>query len=143
MMLTSTPEQQPRANNAAADATEDFDFDPTYGMAAYAHHKSIGNVLPEDGNGSQLRFDHNATNNATNEENIENSGWPSAPKRKRVHFNIVESERDHGEIRTALRTQQSDNIVARPYDFASAKMSANNDAPSLRSRIAGFFASLF
>lgn len=137
MMLTSTPEQQPQQVNAATESTaEDFDFDPTYGMAAYAHHKSIGNVRPDDAAGSHLRFD-----NSTN-DNIENSGWPSAPKRKRVHFNIVETVRDTGDMRSALTAKHTDNI-SRPYDFTAAKLSVKDNAPSLRSRIAGFFASLF
>lgn len=130
MMLTSTPDQQRAA-----------DFDPTYGMAAYAHHKSIGELMAADdgqqqqcvanaqSKGAARKWTPNASATAAESmDDIENKG-PTV-KRKRVHFNVVESERPPHS--------------AQPYQFTPARPTVEvGREPTLRSRIAGFFASLF
>lgn len=152
MMLTSTPEQQPQrfvatggGDAGAAAAKDDDDFDPTYGMAAYAHHKSMADMLLTDdaeaiATESKRRRADGVFNSSELDENCENLGARSAIKRKRVHFNVVESVRDHTEMRAAL-TARNSNGTNQPYPFVSADQ--EQQTPTLRSRIAGFFASLF
>lgn len=153
MMLTSTPEQQPQQPknlrfDAATAAEDDADFDPTYGMAAYAHHKSMGDMLSEEADAPTIaeqakrrRADGFFNSNEWSlDENSENHGARSATKRKRVHFNVVESVRDHAETRTALAAWNGYD-AGQPYPFVS--VGQQQQMPTLRSRIAGFFASLF
>lgn len=157
-MLTSTPERKPQHFSAfaaggsdvyAAAAEDDADFDPTYGMAAYAHHKCMADMLVTDdadtiateAQSKRRRADGVFnTNEWSLDENSENLGARAAMKRKRVHFNVVESVRDHTEMRAALAARNS-NGIDQPYPFGSEDQ--RPQAPTLRSRIAGFFASLF
>lgn len=163
MMLTSTPEQRTAGKSTLNDS------DPTYGMAAYAHHRSIATDFNADNDESRATTTDDAVGDCKRqrlfvaddgagggdvmsplrhrnvdgslatirkknrmpvvgdfEQNVENC-QPTTTKRKRVQFDMDANRVDY--------TNQ-------PYPFAEAIRPVQ--APtSLRSRIAGFFASLF
>lgn len=163
MMLTSTPEQRTDGKSTLNDS------DPTYGMAAYAHHRSIATDFnaDDDDNASlaaitddapvgdckrQRLFvvDSGAVMSPLQHRNVDGSlatirkktrmpvvgGFeqnaencqPSSTKRKRVQFDMDANRVDYAN---------------RPYNFAAEPMQPVRAPATLRSRIAGFFASLF
>lgn len=151
-MLTSTPEQRTGgyggSGGLATGTTIPYEEDdPTYGMAAYAHHKSMVEKLTQE---QELANQHQRTGGKSSDWLSAAVAAPDTPngeqqqqqqrsaaKRKRVQFSVYESGRDHRELRAAQLEQ--------PYPFAMplGQQNLNQETPTLRSRIAGFFARLF